>query len=514
MAHSPSSQEERTADPGQVGRRRRRRWIFRGVLLVLLLAWIGVAFWQTHKPLPPGMDVASAWIDTPLSDVQLLTDTTVTDGHGRLIVRQQIFDEVFRVIDTAQDFVVLDWFLFNSHRGPDAAKAPAVHRNLSAELRDRLVARRQANPSLRVLFITDPINDIYGSAPSTELAALRDAGIEIVRTDLDRLRDSNALYSALWRLGLKWWADDGQGEGMFANPLDTGPTHVSLGAWLRLLNFKANHRKLVVADNGAGALVAIVCSANPHDASSGHSNIGLKFTGAAAEAVLESELEVARFSGWRGDRPPFAASPASAATDVTRVKFLTEGAIEDALLSEIRTAEAGESIAIAVFYLSDREVIDELVAAAARDVRIRLILDPNKDAFGRVKDGVPNRPVAAELHRRSGGRIEIRWYRTHGEQFHTKLAYVRHADTLWVLLGSANFTRRNLDDYNLEADVALETGLNTPLAQELVSYFETLWQNDPVALREFTADFQIYEDQSFARYWRYRLMEASGISTF
>jgi phosphatidylserine/phosphatidylglycerophosphate/cardiolipin synthase-like enzyme len=497
-----------------MGRRRRRRWIFRGVLLGLLLAWIGVAVWHTHKPMPPGTDVASAWIDTPLSEVELLSDVTVTDGRGRLIIRQQIFDEAFRTIDAAQDFILLDWFLFNDHRGPGAGSAPAVYRALSAELRDRLIARRQAQPALRVLFITDPINDIYGSAPSADLAALREAGVDVVRTDLDRLRDSNALYSALWRLGMKWWADDGPGGGVLGNPLDTGPARVSLGAWLRLLNFKANHRKLLVADNGAGALVAIVCSANPHDASSAHSNIGLKFSGAAAEAVLASELEVARFSGWRGEWPPRAASPASAVADVTRVKFLTEGAIEDALLSEIRTAEAGESIAIAVFYLSDRDIVDELVAAAAREVRIRLILDPNKDAFGRVKDGVPNRPVAAELHRRSGGRIEIRWYRTHGEQFHTKLAYVRHADTLWVLLGSANFTRRNLDNYNLEADVALETGLGTPLAQELVNYFETLWQNDPVALTEFTTDFQTYEDQSFARYWRYRLMEATGISTF
>ena len=147
-------------------------------------------------------------------------------------------------------------------------------------------------------------------------------------------------------------------------------------------------------------------------------------------------------------------------------------------------------------------------------VRIRLILDPNKDAFGRVKDGVPNRPVAAELRRRSAGNIEVRWYRTHGEQFHTKLALVRRADSLWAMLGSANFTRRNLGNYNLEANVALETDLNTPLAQELINYFETLWQNDPVATTEFTTDFQTYEDQSFARYWRYRLMEATGMSTF
>jgi phosphatidylserine/phosphatidylglycerophosphate/cardiolipin synthase-like enzyme len=180
----------------------------------------------------------------------------------------------------------------------------------------------------------------------------------------------------------------------------------------------------------------------------------------------------------------------------------------------IRTTESGESIVIAIFYLSDRDIVDELVDAADRGVTIRLILDPNKDAFGRTKDGVPNRPVAAELRRRSAGKIEVRWYRTHGEQFHTKLALVRREDSVFALLGSANFTRRNIAGYNLETNVALETGLATPLAQELIDYFETLWQNDPVALREFTTDFQTYEDQSFTRYWRYRLMEATGLSTF
>jgi phosphatidylserine/phosphatidylglycerophosphate/cardiolipin synthase-like enzyme len=508
MAQPRSSQGQTSLDPAQARKRRsQRRWYLRLLLFAFVVAWAAIAIWQTNKPLPLGTDVASAWADTPLGEVRLLTDVTVTDGRERLLIRQQIFDEVLRTIDTAQEFILLDWFLFNDHRGPASNEAPAPYRALSAELRDRLVARLRAKPELRVLFITDPINDIYGSAPSPYLASLRDAGVEVVVTDLDRLRDSNPLYSALWRLTARWWADADPGEGLLTNPLDTGPERVSLGAWLRLLNFKANHRKVLVADDGAGAAVAIVCSANPHDAS-------LRFSGAAAQAALASELEVARFSGWRGTWPMPAARRAEPTAEVARLKFLSEGAIEDALVSEIRTAAAGESIAIAVFYLSDRDVVNELVEAAARGVRIRLILDPNKDAFGRVKDGVPNRPVAAELRRRSSGNIEIRWYRTHGEQFHTKLALVRRADSVWALLGSANFTRRNLDHYNLEADIALETDLSTPLAQELVDYFESLWQNDPVAATEYTTDFQTYEDQSFARYWRYRLMEATGMSTF
>ena len=82
--------------------------------------------------------------------------------------------------------------------------------------------------------------------------------------------------------------------------------------------------------------------------------------------MLASELEVARFSGWTGEWPEPAARPPGPVVEVARLKFLSEGAIKDALLSEIRAAAAGESIAIAVFYLSDRDVID-VIPFAAKD---------------------------------------------------------------------------------------------------------------------------------------------------
>lgn len=516
MAQPAGPDTQSAPDPvaARQRRRRRRRRIFRGSLLTILLAWCAVGAWHSYKPMPPGTDVASPWSEVPLNDLHLLTDVTVTDGRGQVVVRQQIYDEVLRIVDAAEEYIVLDFFLFNEHRGVTSEDSRPPHRVLTEELRDRLLARRAARPELKVLFVTDPINDIYGSMPSPDLEALRAAGVEVVLTDLDQLRDSNPIYSALWRMTVKWWASDEPGQGWLPNPLDTGPTRVSLSAWLRLLNFKANHRKLIVADDGKGGIVGLVTSANPHDASSAHSNIGLRFSGATAAAALASELAVARFSGWSGDwRPPTPTATASM-VNVARLRLVSERAIKDTLSSVIRTTESGESIAIAIFYLSDRDIVDDLVDAADRGVNIRLILDPNKDAFGRTKDGVPNRPVAAELRRRSGGKIEVRWYRTHGEQFHTKLALVRRADSVFALLGSANFTRRNLAGYNLETSVALETGLATPLAQELINYFETLWQNDPVALHEFTTDFPTYEDQSFTRYWRYRLMEATGLSTF
>jgi len=145
---------------------------------------------------------------------------------------------------------------------------------------------------------------------------------------------------------------------------------------------------------------------------------------------------------------------------------------------------------------------------------LTLLLDPNKDAFGRTKSGLPNRPVAAELVSRSDGAIKLRWYRTHGEQFHAKLVMVSSGERSWLTLGSANLTRRNVGDYNLEANLAVEAASSTALVQELERWFETLWSNRAPAGIEYSADFGTFADPAQSSYWAYRIMEATGLSTF
>jgi len=274
---------------------------------------------------------------------------------------------------------------------------------------------------------------------------------------------------------------------------------------------------VVIADREDGNVTAIVTSANPHDASSAHSNVGMQVEGEIARNILASELAIAGFSGWRGNVEWTMAMPAAASpADPIKTSYLTEGAIRTHLLDSVGGARSGDAIRIAVFYLSDREIVEALLAAAARGVDVKLILDPNKDAFGRQKDGVPNRPVANELVTASGGKIQVRWYRTQGEQFHTKLALITHADRLIASLGSANYTRRNIGNYNLEANLATEMSLDSPLAKQMLDYFDSLWTNTSPQLKEpqFTAPFGAYEDTDAGRYWRYRLMEATGLSTF
>ncbi|HEU5135504.1 MAG TPA: phospholipase D-like domain-containing protein [Steroidobacteraceae bacterium] len=512
MADEPDEPSIDTSPPQTAPRRKRRlgRLFFYGFLTL----WALTALWNLYKPLPDGVSVRGSIVETPLNQLQFLTDVTGADVFGAPVVRQQIFDSVLGLIGQARDYLILDFFLFNGQRGATAGTAP--HRELSVELRDALLKRKREMPQMRILVIADPINDVYGGLPSRDLATLRGAGIEVVAPDLDRLRDSNPIYSAFWRLTMSWWSGDGTGDASLPNPLDAGPDLVSFGAWARLLNFKADHRKLIIGDDGKGGMVGIVTSANPHDASSRHSNVALKLSGAALAPLVESELAIAADAGWNGGWkiPEAPAATALAPENTARVQVLTEGEIRAAIVRNFSGARVGDSIDIAMFYLSDRDVIQALLAASRRGVSVRVLLDPNKDAFGRTKNGIPNRSVATELAAASDGAIQVRWFRTHGEQFHSKLITMRSATEFWFTLGSANLTRRNLEDFNLEANVAVSVPLNAQIAAQISAWFDSLWTNRGPPELEYTAEFGTYADPSQSSYWLYRLMEATGLSTF
>jgi phosphatidylserine/phosphatidylglycerophosphate/cardiolipin synthase-like enzyme len=485
------------------------RWR-RVVLLGATAAWLAMAWWQLSKPLPQGTHVASALCPVAASQVSFVADITAADAYGRPVVSQAIFDEVLKVVSGARHFIVLDYALIG------AGDAPSPQRHLAGELTDALLAQRRAQPGLRVLLLTDPVNERYGALPSPELQLLRAAGVEVVLARLDTLRDPNFLYSSLWRLGLRWW--DGP----------RGP----LGFETRRLNFKADHRKVVIADDGADGLLAVVGSANPTDVQSAWSNLAARVSGDSLGALLASELAIARFSGWAGDSEPFlraadphapeqcsrgvaaAAVPSPLTQDSARLQVLTEGALRTAVLEHAAASGRGDAIDIAVFGFADRGMIEALLDASRRGVAVRLILDPGEDATSAAPSRLPNQPAASELVSRSGGTVRVRWYRTHGERFHGAMALFYGRQDLWLTLGSANLTRRSLDDYNLEANLAIEVLRDAPLASQALGYFDTLWSNRAALGIEYTADFAAFADSKQTDYWLYRLLEGAGFTAF
>jgi phosphatidylserine/phosphatidylglycerophosphate/cardiolipin synthase-like enzyme len=482
-------------------RRRRMRWI-RPVAIALVVLWVASASWQRFKPLPDGLSIASP-LRAPAS-VRFLADYTYTDASGERRVEQRIFDRVLELIDGAERLIVMDMFLFNHFAGETGGDDM---RALSREVTDALVERRNRFPSLRVIVLSDPINTFYGSLDLPQFARLRRAGVEIVMTDLDRLRASNPLWSGAWRICCQWFGGGDGGSGWLPNPV--GDQDVTLRSVLRLLRFKANHRKTLVVDAGQDWR-GLVTSGNAHDASSAHSNIAIEFSGAAALDLLASEAAVAAFSAPSMSWPRIEPAPDGQASDGPRVQVLTESKIRDAVLDLLARAGPGDRVDLAMFYLSHRDIVRALLGAHARGAAVRALLDPNKDAFGRVKNGIPNRSVAAEMTRNG---VEVRWCDTHGEQCHDKLILARFAGGESELIaGSANFTRRNLDDLNLETDVRVLAATGSTFMRDAARYFERRW-NEPGA-QNFSVPYSAYADSGTLRYWRYRLMEATGLSTF
>ena len=252
---------------------------------------------------------------------------------------------------------------------------------------------------------------------------------------------------------------------------------------------------------------ALVSSANPHDASAANSNVAVQFTGPAAADLVRSENAVLSLSGHDALPVPDVHPP----TDPSNtVQVVTEGAIRTAALSIIDSATEGTKIDIAAFYVCHREIIAALKRARQRGAALRLVLDPNKDAFGYDKHGIPNRPAAAELVKAG---IDIRWYHTHGEQCHIKMLLAEdEEENARLLLGSANLTRRNLDNFNLETNVLVHGDGSLAAIRDAREYFEALWHNHEG--RRYTEPYERYRDESLMKKSLYRFMEASGLSEF
>ena len=116
----------------------------------------------------------------------------------------------------------------------------------------------------------------------------------------------------------------------------------------------------------------------------------------------------------------------------------------------------------------------------------------------------PIGPVANELVTQSGEKIQVRWYRTHGEQFHTKIALITHGDRLdrVARLGQPHAPQHRQLQPRSERR-ARDAQPTQRSAMEMISYFDRLWNNDGPPGTDFTAAFGALRDEDTGSYWRY-----------
>jgi len=482
-------------------KKRVRKWMkqkrFYAALILLIIVAV-VIIYNQYKPLPDGISYEGSvhFVD----DVDFIYDLSYKDLDGQYQHEQQIFKSMYQAIEEAEEFLVLDMFLFNGYYD-EKTNFP----KLSQTLTQKIITQKQTNPNLQVFFVTDEVNTNYNAYQSKELEELKKNGVKVIITNLDKLRDPTPVYSGFYRSYLQWFGESG--TGWIPNPMAATAPKVTIRSYLRLLNVKANHRKLLATEKQA-----IITSANPHDASGFHSNIAFSVEGNIIGDFVKAEKAVADYSNGPKEFPGFEEKDETKG-DVA-VQLLTEGKITKHVLEAIQGTSRGDEIWIGMFYIADRDVVTAITEAARRGVTINMVLDPNQNAFGSEKIGLPNLPVAAEFEKLDDDRIQIRWYNTTKEQYHTKLMLInkKQTDSSLIIGGSANYTSRNLDDYNLEANLKIHAPADAEVSIEVKDYFNRLWNNQD---GQYTVYYKEYQDKlPVFKYIMYRIQKLIGVTTY
>ncbi|WP_309088061.1 phospholipase D family protein [Domibacillus sp.] len=438
---------------------RRGKWRLFAILFLSL--YVVIMLYNVYRPLPEHISYAGKEWVVPSEDVDFFYNLS-GEKNGEKFYKEEIFTRTLDIIDEAEQFIVLDFFLFNSYHEKEK-EYPTITKKIT----DALLSKTAENPDMPIIFITDEVNSSYGSHTVPEFEAMKKAGIEVVETNLDAFRDPNPIYSGFYRMLFTWWGESK--EGWLPNGLTDMAPDMTVRSYLKLMNVKANHRKTITTEK-----TTLISSANPHDASYYFANAAFEVKEALVGDMLQSEKAVADTS--RNISFPKWTNAAEKGGEV-RVQLLTEGKIQEAIEQELARAQKGDEIWLAMFYLADRSVIEGLTDAAERGADIRLILDTNKNSFGRKKTGLPNIPMAAELREDTHNRVKVRWFAQSPEQFHSKMMYIRHENESVVISGSANHTSRNLNNYNPETDVKIRAAHNQLIIEEVDAYMHMLWEN-------------------------------------
>jgi HKD family nuclease len=89
---------------------------------------------------------------------------------------------------------------------------------------------------------------------------------------------------------------------------------------------------------------------------------------------------------------------------------------------------------------------------------------------------------------------------------------IQHGGQVSLVLGSANLTRRNLNNFNLEANVSLTVDSTASLVKEVEAYFDRIWTNRDG--NHYTVGYEAYRDDATLKRIIYLVQEYGGLSSF
>ena len=195
-----------------------------------------------------------------------------------------------------------------------------------------------------------------------------------------------------------------------------------------------------------------------------------------------------------------------------KLQFVTEAKIGEHLDKDIENTKAGDEILMGMYFLADRGIVDRLIKASNRGVKIRIIFDRSRDAFGMSTNGLPNKPVSKKLKKKTKNKIEIKWYFTNNEQYHTKITLIKKTDgNVIIQTGSANLIKKNIRGYIMDANFRILTNTDSKLTRDIYTYFDRLWENKDGL---FTVNFDDEPTTKASTDFMYKILDATQLGSF
>lgn len=234
--------------------------------------------------------------------------------------------------------------------------------------------------------------------------------------------------------------------------------------------YPEDHNKVIVADEER----AFVGSMNfCGERLNGH-EVSVMVQGNAARAMAHDILRSFAVATPLGPElpGPWPPHPLIMPSGATEIRYIPTGfAGHEARSTVLRViGQAVRSIEVMMFELEDRQVVDALVAARARGVAVRILLDPNHishlSPLGWAPPGVFNLEPASWLVQAA---VPVRWYQMkEGENaMHAKAALI---DGHTFLVGSTNWNEYSFD-FNNETMLEIKGG-------EVPGQFSRLFERD------------------------------------
>ena len=516
---------------------------------------------STIKNPPLGINYESPIRET--ENAEFHYDLTYLDKDGNIQYDRNLWDATLKVVDNAKDYLIIEMFLFNDLYNKDKERFP----EFAKEYTEKLIKKQQENPNLKVYILADENNNFYGAFEHPFITSMKNAGINVIIVDIFKLKDTFPWYSPIWRTFIKPMGNP-QNKGWITNFYGDMWPKLTIRNLLRALNVKADHKKVFLNEKGV-----VVSSANIHDPSYFHENIAIYTDGPIVKDVLHDLQLVAKFSDSEinvdgsnketkskiemdlADKTKIrkdtmnignledknndminleenisdsqkneksekeSLSLNSGKNEITdtegktyKIQYLSEGAIGKYLDADIDSLKSGDELLMGMYFLADKGIIDRLIKAANRGVKIRMIFDRSRDAFGMSTNGLPNKPVSKKLKKKTKGKIEIKWYFTNNEQYHTKITLMKKTDgSVIINAGSANLIKKNIRGYIMDSNFRILTTQDSKISKDVYTYFDRLWENKDGL---FTINFDDEPTTSGFSDFMYKILDATQLGSF